>query len=181
MKITHYICPRGCGKSTKAREMQLRDPENILLFSAIWKPVRLRGRGRFKKIIFDEYLGKFESIVDRRRFIDWFYRDVVNALQEDGEVIFMSTPDKLYSAKAIILAALVKYPNYLSDYGVLDLEDIKADIQEINDNFLNPTQVNIIKTNFGAEPRFSYVSICHELGEEAGKTQFSGEYIDYKK
>ena len=178
MKIIHYVCPRRCGKTTKAKDMQMEDPENILLFTENWTFGRnFRGK-RFKKIIFDEFLGK--DFIQTGKFQDWMCRHLLNTLTPEGEIILFSTPHKFYTKEQLMLVSLVEYPQYLKDYKIFDLEEINKTIQEINNNFLNPSKVNIIKTDFNTPYKFDKKHLSElkqGLGEITYKLQIEGEFI----
>lgn len=59
MKITHYICPRNCGKTTFAKELKMEDPENTLFYTTeygTWSWSQPMREERYKLDIEGEFL-----------------------------------------------------------------------------------------------------------------------------
>jgi len=185
MKIKHYICPRNCGKTTFAENLQMGDPENTLLFKmdrGFWKWGQdMRGE-RWKRIIMDEYILRYNNLgeTDKDRFVDWLNTDVINCLykHDEGELILISTPDKLYSEESIMLASLIYNYGYQKDYEILDMKKIMNNYQEINNKCLNLAIVEIIKTDFGNKKDKEILKRYKEMfSEEQYKTDILGEFL----
>ena len=176
MKVTHYICPRGCGKTSKAEEIQMDDPDNIVIIKCYPVPsidylIKVLHGRNYKKVIFDEFL-HFAS--DRHYDRDLLLNLLVKVKCE--ELILFSTQDKPYNLMSIMLVGIVKHPKYLKDYS-LDLDGIKGTIKEYDDKFLNPSEVDIVKTNFGQpmsfEDKRKYKT---EMPPDIYKAQILGEF-----
>jgi len=98
-KVKHYVCPVCSGKTTKAQEIQLNDPENTLLIEVldstdIERIYEKHIKGcRFKTIVIDNFL----KLYNKKR------GDVNKIMQKmkahSEEIILFSTPDKLYDKK----------------------------------------------------------------------------------
>jgi hypothetical protein len=149
MKITHCICPRGCGKTSKAEEIQMEDPDNIIIIKCYPIPSIeylmkiLHGRS-YKKVIFDEFL-HFAS--DRHYDRDSLMMLLVRVKCE--ELILFSTQDRLYNEMSMMLTGIIEHPEFLKDYKLsMNLDEIKKTIEEYNSKFLNPSKVDIIRTDF---------------------------------
>lgn len=196
MKITHYICPRGCGKTTKARELQMEDPENTLLFllgkngDSYRDGLSLRGF-RFKRVIFDEFLlvcSKKEKKEHLVRFYEWICYDIMNSLEQDGEIIFISTSDKLYDPLIFsLLSSQINLQGLLTEkltgmyIGQKHINFIKEKFDEMKFKFLDPNIVEIKLTNFGNEDLQMASYFKQEFGEnsEAYKTKILGQFLNY--
>jgi hypothetical protein len=149
MRIIHYICPRQSGKTTTARNFQMNDHENTLLietqgisnFNYIIDNL-LRGK-RFKKIIIDEFL-----FCTKEHYNPIAFKEaLVNVKCE--ELFLYSTSDKLYNPiifSLLYTAEVCVVKNTLHCY-VNDeyREKFINEVDEINDKFLNPHDVIVIK------------------------------------
>lgn len=178
MKVTHYICPRRCGKTSKAEEIQMEDPENIVIIKCYPIPSIeiltniLHGR-RFEKVIFDEFL-HFAS--DRYYDRDLLLKLLVRVKCE--ELILFSTQDRLYNEMSMMLVGIIEHPEFLKDYPLsMGLNEIKRVIEEYNNKFLNPSKVDIIKTNFGYPMSFQDKRRYKlEMPSDIYKAQILGEF-----
>lgn len=182
MKITHYIAPRASGKTTFAKELQSQDPENTLLFTmgeeGFWKwGFSMRGE-RWKRIVFDEYIFRYNQLSEfqKDKFYDWIQMEIINTLRlEDGELILISTPDRLYHQEEIAMTCL----GGVSDgFGVLDVGVINKNIKDINRKFLNPFKVNIIKKGFGDKiSKYDSAFLKASYSQEQFKINVEGEWL----
>jgi hypothetical protein len=150
MKIVHYICPRHSGKTTNARKFKEQDPENTLLieaegnldFNFILNSLKIRGKN-IKTVVIDEFL-----VSTHKNFDPFKFRENLNRL-ECKELFLYSTSDKLYNP--IIFSLL--YTNEVNVvrntlHGYVN-EEYKEkfinEVDEINNKFLNPHDVIVIK------------------------------------
>lgn len=182
MKIKHYICPRNCGKTTFAENLQMEDPENTLLFKmdrGFWRwGQNMRGE-RWNKIIMNEYILRYNQLNenDKDRFVSWIYQIVLNTLTKDGELILISTPDRSYSQEEIALACIGKLS---ADFYSLDTNKINRNIREIDNKFLNPSFKNlqIIETDLGCKTtQEEKTKMGLQLGAERYRTDVLGKYL----
>lgn len=196
MKITHYICPRGCGKTTKAKELQMEDPENTLLFTLgkmgeSYRLLSLRG-SRYKRIIFDEFLlvcSRKEKKEDLVKFYDWILCEVIPVLEQDGELILISTSDKLYDPLIFsLMASQINLQGLLTEkltgmyIGQKHIDFIKEKFDEMKFKFLDPSIVRIVLTHFNDEEDLQMASYFKQtFGEdsETYKTHFLGQFLNY--
>lgn len=198
IKFKHYICPRGCGKTTKAIELFNENPkETILLtypnnnkylgidnhkYDDHIKPCGVSLRGYFpKRIIIDEFIFWVMNMNHwRDRIMDEVHTNIISSMRgyKEAELILFSTPDKLRNSSSYLLL----------DTGIVDMGQIKNEfvnkeriMQEIMDFqrlFLTPGEVEIIKTNFGNEMKEDY-KIYHKktMSEEQYRTNILGEFL----
>ena len=203
MKITHYICPRNCGKTTFAKELQMKDPENTLLYTmehGAWSWGQSMRGERWKRIIMDEYILRYNKLseVDKHRFIDWIKKDVMPRLiQSDGELVLISTSDQLYNSLLFLFLSQgidnenrimdrFKYSPVLNLIDKRYIENLKKEIEEMRDKFLAPSifGLEIIKTDFGHNYILLKVSEYSRFkdyknifGEERYKLDIEGEFL----
>jgi hypothetical protein len=166
MKITHYICPRACGKTTFAEKLQKEDPSLLLIKRDIsltdWDLLleKFRGRDDFRDCYTGVIIDEFLTLTNLRSYD----RDkVISMFNKMGmkEMILISTPVKLYD----------KYS--------------ETDQKEMNSKFLLSStrdKIAVIKTNFGRnwpeEQKQAYKDI---LGVEQYKTEVLGVYLEESK
>lgn len=188
VKIKHYICPRGCGKSKKALELANEDPENTLLINTKGKMDRFQSQhsNRFKRVIIDEYILNYFNLSQpkRRQLFTWVVREILPSLNlDDGELIIISTPVKQYSVETFILYSLRNKlskdlvirdtTNYTRN--LLDLDKVHRNFTEIEECFLDPERVEIIVTDLGSTHKFTKEFLL-SLGENQRKS-FLGQLI----
>jgi len=201
MKIIHYISPRACGKTTAAKEMQMEDPEGVLLFTHSkrdgwnWgenERVPSRLRKKWNKIILDEYILQYNSLgspSEKDRFISWLYQVIIPSIKDDGELVLISTPDKIYSQELMLLA-LIQQENpailRLANREDIDVKGINNQIQELYRKFLIPSRedaknkIEVVKKDFGYNLNLrerSKFQFCYELGKQRYHIDCLGEYI----
>lgn len=189
MKIKHYICPRVCGKTTFAKDLQMEDPENTLLYTGIWNCGRSHKGEKYKRIILDEFL-YIRNVVNKtdqhkKFFDDWVLIELIHfALDGKGELILISTPEKLRNSStfAMIIGGISDVRKRLKDFPFININTIEQEIYDFEKNFLSQhkgTNVEIIKTDFGT-PKFNGMekkNIRRELGEEKYLTEIEGEFL----
>lgn len=165
MKIKHYICPRACGKTTFAENLQKEDP-SLLLIQRAYTITSLKQlfdmfRGRvdshstYTGVIVDEFLS-MASLRDYGRdeficFLKWL---------GVKELILISTPDRLYDS----------------------VDDI--DIEIMYKKFLLPSvesNLEIVETDFSNSKSEKELRDYKRLmPEEQYKTQILGEFLNKK-
>lgn len=178
MKVTHYICPRGCGKTLQAEEIQMDDPENIVIIKcypvpSIERLIQLLSNRNYKKVIFDEFLHfASDRKYDRGLLLKLLFR------VKCEELILFSTQDRLYNEMSMMLVGIIEHPEFLKDYDLsMDLNGIKRVIKEYNDKFLNPSKVDIVRTNFGYPMSFQDKrKYKAEMPPDIYKAQILGEF-----
>lgn len=184
MKTKHYICPRGCGKTTFAEELQMKDPEGTLLFSNCSTDIlgkNFRGQ-RFNKVIFDGFLdlyGKFNE-VDKVRFTDWFICHVLSVLDSEGELILISTPDMLRNSSSYLLLSNGLINKSQIQNEVVNKDTIIKEIYEFQRLFLTPNVENleIIQTNFNKPKMLKWEEEeKKQLPHEKYLTDIKGEFL----
>lgn len=162
MKIKHYICPKACGKTTFAENLQKEDPSLLLIQRGytITNVHQLfdmfRGRNdsynTYTGIIIDEFL----PITNLKDYSKSYLLEFFKYLGVE-EAILISTPDRLY--------------NFIEDY------------KELSSKFLNIKDgIEIVETDFGnkkskEEQEYYYNS----LGENKYKTDILGAFLTLNK
>lgn len=163
MNITHYVCPRKCGKTTFARELQIKDPSLLLIERdcSITDMEKLFESFRGKVDRYNFYTGIIiDEFIPFTKSRGYSKGRLLSELKIMGieEVFLISTPDKIY-----------------------DVENNK-DREEMIQKFLIDipeceNKINIIKTNFGIElDQNKKEEIRELLGEERFLTEY-GEFL----
>lgn len=185
MRITHYICPRDCGKTEKAKEIQMEDLSGTLLF--IYRNGRfgasMRKEPKFRTIIYDEFLLTYshqDTLSQKESFLRWILCDVMQALKPDGHLILFSTPDKLRNSSSFLLMqkGLINRSQIESDY--VNNDTIMEEIIEFQKLFLCPfgTNVTLVKTDFGVEKNEKELKQFKQMyGNELFETEMKGNFL----
>lgn len=164
MKITHYIAPRDCGKTTFAESLQKQDPSLLLIQRSYTITDMLQlfksFRGKYDHhncytgIIIDEFIPFTQSRgYSKGRFLQEL------KIMGIEEVVLISTPDKFYN------------PRKIEDFKEM-VEKFLIDILECEN------KINIIKTNFNkpSMPKWEE-EMRIQLGEEKFLTDIKGEFL----
>ena len=186
MKIKHYIAPRSCGKTEFAKNLQMEDPEGSLLFLleyGNWKwGFGLRGE-RYKRIILDEFLFMYgkQSVTDKDKFLNWVLCELIRSLDiKNGELILISTPDKLRNASSFSLLSTGINERDIMKIPFINSKKVIEEIQELQRLFLCPfgTNVEIIKTDFGRNfTEKEKREMSRMIGVERAKIEVEGEFL----
>lgn len=182
MKVTHYICPQNCGKTAFAKNLQMEDPENTLLFSSPSKDIINRVfRGcHYDKVIFDDFLKTYSLVDNKMKFIEWFICNILSILNKGGELILISTPDKLRNSSSYLLFAngLLSKNRIKNEF--VNKETIMKEIEEFDFLCLCPNDhIKVIKTRFES---YTVNEVLEKhtkslLSEEQFLTRIKGEFL----
>lgn len=186
MKVKHYICPRKCGKTTFAKDLQMESPEDTLLFTmsgGVWKwGFSIRGE-RYKRIIIDEYIERYNKLsndIEKEKFIDWIREELMSTLIPNGELILISTPDKRYDAFMFQMLNM-GFGGIVEGHESLtkeNIERVNRDVKEMKNKFLNSSVVNIIKADFKRSKMDEWkIKMNGRLPEEVYQAEILGEFL----
>lgn len=185
MKIKHYICPRACGKTTFAENLQMEAPESSLLFKmekGYWKwGFSMRGE-RWNRIIMDEFLFRYDQLhtIDKGKFREWMLAEVLNVIYPDGELVLISTPTKRFNQSTFTLLATEINKLNIKKIPFIDNDKLFEELDEIQHLFLCPfgTNVEIIKTDFGNKKSEQTLNTYKtSFSTEEYRTQILGEFL----
>jgi len=184
MKVKHYITPRACGKSTFAKDLQMELPDTTLLLSGCSEGVinRRFWGDHFDRIIFDDFMytyGFFKINGSEVRFTDWFLGYLLPRLNADGELILISTPDRLRNSSSYLLGTqgIRNKDQIKNDF--VNKDKIINEIKEFHFLFLLPSKnIEVIKTNFGFGFKEEFKKRQKaEFNEEEYLTQIEGNFL----
>ena len=156
MKVKHYICPRACGKTTLANNLQKKDSSLLLIqcegLSVSIDSLIAKFRGQedardcYTGIIIDEFI----PITKHRDYHLSQFQFLLDYLGIE-EVILISTPDKLYNS---------------SEFDRLEMQN-RLLLSSKN------IEVEVIRTNL--HPTHKFIN-RNEQSEEFFQTQILGNY-----
>jgi hypothetical protein len=180
VKIKHYIAPCNSGKTITAKNWQMEDPENILLFTdGLWDWGQPFRGVRYNKIIMDEYIWRYNNLEDRDKpkFFNWILNRLICILKKDGELILISTADRLYSKEELYLASIYSLWELRFDSNkIIDEIKIADELRKINYKFLNYNKVELIFGKFNNLLDSERKKFCKEsLGSLRYQTDIEGK------
>lgn len=183
MEITHYIMPRGSGKTVTCRKEMLSD--GCLMLSSLFAllhPDSLRGK-IYNKVIIDDYIYNLMSLSkDSRQKV---YNNIFDILASRCKKLELySTPVKKYSREALMLSELLMhigdFNNFKTD--LFDDMDILQEAGEINQCLLNPYQVHIVKNKgFNELNNAEILKKKNCMSEERFDIDFNANFIKENK
>lgn len=205
--FTHYVTPRGVGKTTELVKLYKECPEDTIVLTghkATQDYLKQLGvlsydleilpglvsnkkhRNTYKRILIDEYLDC--KISDKLYFLDYFTLLLRNISY--GSVIAFSTPYRYYNGEAFLYYSYRNRGQYSLAEIYLEriipllyknrMHDYHQGRFDLRSDMINPLFTNIIQTSWGVElSESAKESHKNNLGLMQYEFKILGNFLDY--
>lgn len=132
----------------------MEDPENTFLITHPNSNIVNRNfcGHHYKKVIFDGFLDVLLTCKDKcdeDKFFHWFNTDLLPCLEDNGELVLISTPDKLRNSSSYLLFSLGLVSKNKIKNDFVNKETIMKEIEDFDKWLLCPNDhLQVIKTDF---------------------------------